>query len=263
MSSVRADTDPLNLAIATAVDTVASATSFDTSTAAPQIHVHHFHHLSCAHHPDILCTPLPTGTPTAARSEDDYAVVLNSTSIRSPLRPALQPAHNKLSTVVFTAPRKTVCTATIRHPILASLSLHEPRNTHSLDPVAPSGSLFNVSLIGPGCQKLINSTLHPNLGRIKHAPTPASRKIDHAPLPKAGSELSDGLIAYLCFRRCRLCLRALLLPLPPAEGSRKHPRPCNQERTHTDATAQFGTLPNSVVPGAWVVYFSGMVAVEE
>lgn len=150
MSSAKAETDPLTLAIATAVDTVTAAPSAGESTpTTPQIHVHHFHHQSCLHHPEVLCTTLPTGVPVVSRSEDDYAVVFNSSNAtRSPFRPTLQPFNNKLSTVIFTAPRKTVCTATIRHPSLASLVLHQPRNTHSLEPVSPSNSsFFNVSLI--------------------------------------------------------------------------------------------------------------------
>ncbi|KAL5110731.1 Suppressor of cytokine signaling 7 [Taenia crassiceps] len=144
MSSAKAGTDPFTLAIATAVDTVAAApTAGETTPATPQIHVHHFHHQSCLHHPEVLCTTLPTGVPVVSRSEDDYAVVLNSTNATcSPLRPTLQPVNNKLSTVIFTAPRKTVCTATIRHPSLASLVFHQPRNTHSLDPASPSNSSF-------------------------------------------------------------------------------------------------------------------------
>ncbi|KAL5971928.1 Suppressor of cytokine signaling 7 [Taenia solium] len=144
MSSAKAGTDPFTLAIATAVDTVTASPSVgETTSTTPQIHVHHFHHQSCPHHPEVLCTSLPAGVPVVSRSEDDYAVVFNSTNAtRSPFRPTLQPVNNKLSTVIFAAPRKTVCTATIRHPSLASLVFHQPRNTHSLDPVSPSNSSF-------------------------------------------------------------------------------------------------------------------------
>ena len=147
MSVTEAGNDPLNFVLTTAMDSGAIASSSgDATPAPPQIHVHHFHHKSCQHHPEVHCTPFLSGGPASSRCDDDYAVVLNSkNTTRSFLGSKTQPNNNKNSNIMFSAPRKNFCTATIRHPSLASLVLHQPRHTHSPESVAASRSyLFGV-----------------------------------------------------------------------------------------------------------------------
>lgn len=149
----RPDTDPITLAIATASESanvIQPQTGYVATTAA-QIHVHHFHHQSCQHHTDSVCVTLPhAASQTHPRSEDDYAVVFNSTNAHSPYPPALQPVaptSSKHSNTEFVLPRKGVCTATIRHPSIAALCLHSPRPTMTCETNPPAHHIVQVIVL--------------------------------------------------------------------------------------------------------------------
>lgn len=133
MYSSRAKAESSACSITPIRNTITSeANSTNDIISTPTIHVHHFHHHSCLHHPELICQNFQQTAPVDPHSEDQYAVILNS---NYPLRQVAQPAQaNKQSAFTYAATRKPTSTATIRHPVPASLALQR-RYFHSPDPI--------------------------------------------------------------------------------------------------------------------------------
>ncbi|VDO04505.1 unnamed protein product [Rodentolepis nana] len=121
----------------------------------PTIHVHHFHHHSCLHHPEVLCqNPQPTGS-LESSNEYQYAVILNP---NSPLGRTTQSSlASKQSAFTYARKPAPIVTATIRHPIETSLPLQRryfhspepPQRSHSSSNYNPNGSSFTSQMSSP------------------------------------------------------------------------------------------------------------------
>ncbi|KAM7538108.1 hypothetical protein Aperf_G00000072246 [Anoplocephala perfoliata] len=158
MFSARAKADSSTCSVTPIRNTIVSeANSANDVVSAPTIHVHHFHHHSCLHHPELLCQNFQPTAPVDPHSEDQYAVILN------PNYPSRQVAHpaqaNKQSAFSYTASRKPISTATIRHPIPASLALPR-RYFHSPD---PTPRLNSSSIPSADCTSFASPISSPRL----------------------------------------------------------------------------------------------------
>lgn len=140
MFSARAKAGSSTFSITTIRNTVVSeANTTSDLVSPPTIHVHHFHHHSCLHHPQVLCqNRQPTGS-LESSNEDQYAVILNP---NSPLRQTQSTLATKQSAFTYTRKPTSTATATIRHPIQTSLPFQR-RYFHSPESLQRSHSSSN------------------------------------------------------------------------------------------------------------------------
>ncbi|KAM3187911.1 hypothetical protein ACTXT7_001317 [Hymenolepis weldensis] len=150
MFSTRAKAGSSTFSITTIRNTVESEANITNDLVSPPtIHVHHFHHHSCLHHPQVLCqNRQPTGS-LESSNEDQYAVILNP---NSPLRQAQSTLATKQSAFTYTRKPTSTATATIRHPIQTSLPFQR-RYFHSPEPLQRSHSSSNHRSISDLCLK--------------------------------------------------------------------------------------------------------------
>nr|CDS27208.1 hypothetical protein HmN_000158100 [Hymenolepis microstoma] len=156
MFSTRAKADSTNFSNKIILNTVVpEANSSNDLASPPTIHVHHFHHHSCLHHPEVLCqNSQPTGL-LESSNEYQYAVILNP---NSPLRRTTEsPLAAKQSAFTFTRKPASIVTATIRHPIETSFPLQR-RYFHSPEPPQRSHSSSNNN---PNCTSFTSQMSSP------------------------------------------------------------------------------------------------------